>query len=153
MLKKENKKGIAKSQRTPEDEVREELGTLYITSTGDRYAKKDDAVFAETEIQKTKKSKEKRRKVIMTVVEILLKALKQSHCGVYYKTEPIQTLIVQDGSPLLKVNEVDDDTVEEAILGIINEIQPKELQNWIKKERKAEDTHLQLPTDLKQKKS
>ena len=89
----------------------------------------------------------------MTVVEILLKALKQSHWGVYYKTEPIQTLIVQDGSPLLKVNEVDDDTVEEASLGIIKEIQPKELQNWIKKERKAEDTHLQLPTDLKQKKS
>ena len=82
------------------------------------------------------------------MVDILIHILKQKNWGVFYKTEPMQTLTVQDGSPLLKVNEVDDDVIEAAVLDVIENLKTKELVDWTKKE--TEDTTPPLPTDSRQ---
>ena len=64
--------------------------------------------------------------------------LKENNWGVFYKSEPMQTLTIQDDAPLLKINEVDGESVETAILGVIERLRAKDLQDWTKQE--IEDT-------------
>ena len=84
----------------------------------------------------------------MSMVDILINILKENNWGVFYKSEPIETLILQDDSPLLRINEVDNESIEDAVLSVINKLQTKELKDWATKE--TEDTALPSPTDLSQ---
>ena len=86
----------------------------------------------------------------MSMVDILIRVLKENNWGVFYKSEPMQTLTIQDDSPLLKINEVDDESIEDAVLSVIEGLQTKELKDWATKE--TEDTTPPSPTDLNQTK-
>lgn len=138
--------GIRKSHNPYEAKVRQELETVYITSSGSKYLKKMDALCAESQIQQARESREKRRKIIMDMVDILIKVLRENNWGVFYKSEPMQTLTLQDDAPLLRINEVDDESVETAVLSVIEKLQTKDLTNWTKQE--TEDTIPHSPTDL-----
>ena len=87
----------------------------------------------------------------MDMVDILMSVLKENNWGVFYKTEPMQTLTIQNDSPLLKINEVSNDTIESAVLDVIEQLTGKELKDWSQKE--TEDTTPPSPTDLNQTKS
>ena len=143
-----NKVGIKKSQHHFKDEIKRELETVYITTSGDRFLKEMDALCAQSQIQQAKESKEKRRKKIMNMVDILISVLKENNWGVFYKSEPMQTLTLQDDAPLLKINEVDSDSIESAVLNVIQQIKLKDLKDWA--EQETEDTTPPLPTDSKQ---
>ena len=103
-----NKVGIKKSQHHFKDEIQKELDTVYITTSGDRFLKEMDALCAQSQIQQAKESKEKRRKKIMNMVDILISVLKENNWGVFYKSKPMETLDLQDDAPLLSINEVDE---------------------------------------------
>ena len=143
-----NKVGIKKSQHHFKDEIQKELDTVYITTSGDRFLKEMDALCAQSQIQQAKESKEKRRKKIMNMVDILISVLKENNWGVFYKSEPMQTLSLQDDAPLLKINEVDGDLIENAVLSAIEQIKLKDLKDWAEQETK--DTTPPLPTDSSQ---
>ena len=143
-----NKVGIKKSQHHFKDEIQKELDTVYITTSGDRFLKEMDALCAQSQIQQAKESKEKRRKKIMNMVDILISVLKENNWGVFYKSEPMQTLSLQDDAPLLKINEVDGDSIENAVLSAIEQIKFKDLKDWAEQEIK--DTTPPLPTDSSQ---
>ena len=143
-----NKVGIKKSQHHFKDEIKRELETVYITTSGDRFLKEMDALCAQSQIQQAKESKEKRRKRIMNMVDILISVLKENNWGVFYKSEPMQTLTLQDDAPLLKINEVDSDSIENAVLRVIEQIKLKDLKDWAEQETK--DTTPPLPTDSSQ---
>lgn len=143
-----NKVGIKKSQHHFKDEIQKELDTVYITTSGDRFLKEMDALCAQSQIQQAKESKEKRRKKIMNMVDILISVLKENNWGVFYKSEPMQTLSLQDDAPLLKINEVDGDSIENAVLSAIEQIKLKDLKDWAEQETK--DTTPPLPTDSSQ---
>ena len=145
------KKIDTKKYQQFKDEIKIEIDTVYITTAGDKFLKKMDAFRAESQIQQAKESEEKRRKIIMSMVEILIRVLKENNWGVFYKSEPMQTLTLQNDSPLLRINEVDDDVVEGAVLSVIENLKTKELTDWTKKEK--EDTTPPSPTDLSQTKS
>ena len=145
------KKIDTKKYQQFKDEIKTELETVYITTTGDKFLKKMDAFRAESQIQQAKESEEKRRKIMMSMVEILIRVLKENNWGVFYKSEPMQTLTLQNDSPLLRINEVDDDVVEGAVLSVIENLKTKELTDWTKKEK--EDTTPPSPTDSSQTKS
>ena len=151
MLKVKKKIGTEKYQPHFRDEIKTELDTVYITTSGNRYLKKMDALCAQAQIQQAKESREKRRKIIMSMVEILIQVLKENNWGVFYKSEPMQTLTLQNDSPLLRINEVDDDIVENAVLNVIENLKTKELTDWTKRE--TEDTTPPSPTDSNQTKS
>ena len=151
MLKVEKGKDIKKYQHHYKDDIKTELETVYITTSGDKYLKKMDALYAQSQIQKAKESREKRRKVIMSMVDILLNVLKENNWGVFYKSEPMQTLTLQDDAPLLRINEVDNESIETAVLSVIEGLKTKELKDWAQKE--TEDTTLPSPTDSSQKNS
>ena len=148
MIKKIQKNQDMRKYQNYKNEIKTELETIYITTSGDKFIKEIDAFRAQAQIQQAKESKQKRRQVMMSMVDILIHVLKQKNWGVFYKTEPMQTLTVQDGSPLLKVNEVDDDVIEAAVLDVIENLKTKELVDWTKKE--TEDTTPPLPTDSRQ---
>ena len=143
-----NKVGIKKSQHHFKDEIQKELDTVYITTSGDRFLKEMDALCAQSQIQQAKESKEKRRKKIMNMVDILISVLKENNWGVFYKSEPMQTLSLQDDAPLLKINEVDGYSIENAVLSAIEQIKLKDLKDWAEQETK--DTTPPLPTDSSQ---
>ena len=101
--------------------VRSELDFIYITSAGTRYLKKMDALCAEAAIQAIRENKQKKQERTMDYTEIILKAFSDMKWGVYYQSEPMHTLNMQDGAALYKINEVDEDEVERVIKGAIEE--------------------------------
>ena len=149
MLKKVTKKtDIEKSQHHFKDEIKTELETVYITTSGDKFLKKIDAVCAQSQIQQAKEAGEKRRRIIMDMVDILMNVLKENNWGVFYKSEPMQTLTLQNDAPLLRINEVDSEIIENAVLSIIEQLKTKDLTDWSRKETK--DTTPPSPTDSNQ---
>ena len=114
------------------DIIKKELDTIYITSAGSRYIKEVDALKAEAQIQQVRQSKQRRKDRMTKLVDILLDVLKENNWGVFYKSEPMQTLKLQDGAPLLKINEVDSDMVEKAINDVVMNLDNKHLENWDK---------------------
>ena len=137
-----------KSQHLYRNEITTELETVYITTSGDKFLKEIDALCAQSQIQQQKESREKRREMIMDMVDILVNVLKENNWGVFYKSEPMQTLTLQDDAPLLRINEVDGESIEQAILSAIEMLRTKDLKDWTEKE--IEDTTPPSPTDLNQ---
>ena len=82
----------------------------------------------------------------MSMVDILMRVLKENNWGVFYKSEPMQTLTIQDDAPLLKINEVDAESIEDAVLSVIGGLQTKELKDWATKE--TEGTTPPSPIDF-----
>ena len=103
-IKKIQKNQDTKKCQQFKNEINTELETIYITTSGDRFLKEMDAISCQAQIQQARDSKERRRKIIMSMVEILIKVLKENNWGVFYKSEPMQTLTLQNDSPLLRIN-------------------------------------------------
>ena len=101
--------------------VKSEIDFVYITSAGTRYLKEMDALCAEGSIQQAREFNQQKQERTMNYIEVILKALSSMNWGVYYKSEPLHTLNIQDGAALYKVNEVDEDEVERVIEGAIKE--------------------------------
>ena len=101
--------------------VKSELDFVYITSAGTRYLKEMDALCEEAAIQSMREFKQQKQERIMNYTETILKALGDLKWGVYYQIEPMQTLTMQDGAAIYKINEVDKDEVERVIQGAIEE--------------------------------
>ena len=146
-----------KKLRSLYNEVKNELETVYITSSGDKYIKEIDALFAEAQIQKAKGLKkewenlieqQKWRNIKMGIIEAVLNALKEENWGLYYKNEPIRSLNTQEGGMLYEINNVDQDEIERVLANKLKSTQDKG-ENW-----KEHTTHHSLQgEDLKQNKN
>ena len=116
MLKVKKGKDIKKYQHHYKDDIKTELETVYITTSGDKYLKKMDALCAESQIQQAKESKQRRGNKIMDIVNILFKILEENNWGIFYGNNPVRSLDTQDGGTLYEVNKVDLDEVERVLL-------------------------------------
>ena len=101
--------------------VKSELDFVYITSAGTRYLNRLDALCAEGSIQQAREFKQKKQERIMDYIEVMLKVFSDMNWGVYYKSEPMHTLSMQEGAALYKINEVDEGEVERVIERAIEE--------------------------------
>jgi hypothetical protein len=101
--------------------IKTELEKVYITSSGDKYLKKMDALCAESQIQQAKESKQRRRNKVMDIVDILFKVLEENNWSIFYNNKPIRSLDTQDGGTLYEVNKVDLDEIERVILNKLDE--------------------------------
>ena len=54
----------------------------------------------------------------MNTLDLIIRLLAVNNWGLYYKNKPIEQLTVQNDSPLFKVNEVNLESVEKAIIDI-----------------------------------
>ena len=109
--------------------VKSELDFVYITSAGTRYLKEMDALCAEAAIQTIRTFKQQKQERTMDYIEIMLKVFSDKNWGVYYKSEPMHALNMQEGAALYKINEVDEDEVERVIKGAIEECLQTKFQN------------------------
>ena len=105
--------------------VKNELETVYITSTGDKYLNKMDALCAESQIQMVRVSMESKKEKIMDIVELVQTVLRENNWGIYYKSNPMADHPMQDGGTLYKINEVDEEEVERIIIKRQTECQKK----------------------------
>ena len=101
--------------------VKSELDFIYITSAGTRYLDRLDALCAEGSIQQAKELNQTKQERIMDYIEVMLKVFSDMNWGVYYKSEPMHTLNMQEGAALYKINEVNEDEVERVIERAIEE--------------------------------
>ena len=95
--------------------VKNELETVYITSDGRKFIKYEDALYAQSELNSCAEAKLLKEEKNKDIIKLVMDVLKSENWGVYYKTQPMQPLEMQDGNPLYKINQVDDDAVEQAI--------------------------------------
>ena len=112
------------------NEVKSELETVYITSSGDKYIKEMDAFCAEAQIQQAKASQKRWRDKKMGIMELLLKELGEENWGLYYKNEPMRSLNTKDGGMLYEVNSVDLDEIERVLLNKLESTKEKKEDNW-----------------------
>ena len=98
-----------------DQKIKRELETVHITSDGRKFLKHNDALYAQSEIEKGIQIKLSKQRKVMDIVELIMNVLKGENWGVYYKNQPIQPLEMQDGNALYKVNQVDEVEVETAI--------------------------------------
>ena len=99
--------------------IRSELDTVYITSDGRKFLKYIDALYSQSEIDKGIEIKLSKQARVMDIVKIVMDVLKHENWGVYYKNQPMQPLEMQDGNPLYKINLVDDDDIERALINTL----------------------------------
>ena len=109
--------------------VKSELDFVYITSAGTRYLKEMDALCEESAIQSIRENKQQKQERTMDYIEVMLKVFSDMNWGVYYKSEPMHTLNMQEGAALYKINEVDFDEVERVIERAIKECLQTKSQN------------------------
>ena len=99
--------------------IRSELDTVYIISDGRKFLKYIDALYAQSEVDKGIEIKLSKQARVMDIVKIVIDVLKQENWGLYYKAQPMQPLEMQDGAPLYKINLVDDDDIERALINTL----------------------------------
>ena len=121
---------IVKLVRHQYSVIRTELETVFITSSGDKYLEEMDAICAESQIQQVRQSKQEGKDKMTKLVDMLFDILKQNNWGIFYKSNPMHLLSLQDGAPLLEINEVDEDIVEKAINDVIMNPDNNYLENW-----------------------
>ena len=119
-------KSKQKSLEEIKQKIKSELDTVYIDSNGNKYIEYVDALCGQSQINICIKSKLKQKEKTMEIADKVLQVLKSENWGVYYKNQPIQPLEMQDGNALYKVNQVDDDEIEEEIINALTEEKPWE---------------------------
>ena len=102
--------------------IKTELSIVFITSDGKHFAYKEDA-----EIHESNKKKNKDRS-LMTISTIIQKVLEDNNWGIYYKAKPLQNLQVQDGVPLMRVNDVDIQTISQALNKELNHMEERTVE-------------------------
>ena len=104
--------------------IRNELEIIYVTSDGRKFLKYIDALYSQSEIDKGIEIKLSKQERVMDIVKIVMDVLKHENWGIYYKNQPIQPLEMQDGDPLYKINLVDDDDIERALINTLTKDEP-----------------------------
>tara|TARA_A100001011_G_scaffold135564_1_gene142972 strand:- start:12317 stop:12679 length:363 start_codon:yes stop_codon:yes gene_type:complete len=104
-----------------EKEVKRELGIIYISSDGRTFLKEMDARYAQMELNRGIVTNHKKKETVMKIAEIIMMVLKENNWGVYYKSQPMHPLEMQDGNALYKVNQVDESDVESKVIKKLEE--------------------------------
>ena len=99
--------------------MKSELRIIFLAEDGKPFFTEEEAIMHEN------KSQQNEKEVDMTVVDLIKKVIEDNNWGIYYKSKPIQNLQVQDGVPLLRVNEVDLATVSDELSKALNELENK----------------------------
>jgi len=96
-------------------EIKKELETVYVDSSGKKHLDYMEARCAETQILLYRQSKQKQKQRIMDIIELIMKVLKNENWGVFYKNQPMRSLETQEGGTLYEINQVDECEIEKVI--------------------------------------
>ena len=89
---------------------------MYLTSDDKNFLDEHQAIIHESELDTKRKQDRRWEEMKINLTEIVLTVLKNERWGIFFKSEPMQVLPVQDeATTLYKVNEVREDVLVDAI--------------------------------------
>ena len=113
-MKKEAYKSLSRNALIKS--IKTELRIVNLTSDGLNFLDIDKAIIHESELEEKRIEIRRWEKMKDNIAEVVLKILQKNRWGIYFKTEPMQTLPVKDSSAtLFKVNEVKEESLVDAI--------------------------------------
>ena len=96
--------------------IKTEIERVYLTSDDKKFLNEYEAIIHESELEDKRKQNRKWRQMKTDLAEIVLKVLEKERWGIFFKSEPMQSLPVQDSpTTLYKVNEVKEEMLVDAI--------------------------------------
>ena len=118
--------------------LKTELRVVHITTNKKVFLHLSEAIECEFKQEINRNIIKKREKIIMKIYEILSKVLSKNDWGVFFKGEPLQSLPMQEGTTIYKVNEVSTDRLYDAINKSVDNME----NDWEQEEQEK-------PTDSK----
>jgi len=115
--------------------LKTELEIIYITKDGKKFIEVDKALQHEESLEKKRAIIRKRKETVNKINELLLKVLSENNWGIYFKGEPMQSIPMNDGAKVYKVNEVKAERIYE-------EIQKEIESDWQKQNEQTENKSL-----------
>ena len=114
-MKKEVYKSLSRNELIKS--IKTELRIISLTSDDNIFLDTDKAIIHESELEEKRIENRRWEQMKENITELVLKILQQNRWGIYFKSEPMQTLPVKGSSAaLFKVNEVKNDEIVDAII-------------------------------------
>jgi hypothetical protein len=101
--------------------LKTELVQVYLTSDDKTFLSREEALIRELELFKDKENKDKENKMNNDIYNLIAKILAKNDWGLYFKGEPLQSLPIQDGCKMFKVNDVNLDALHGAVMSELNQ--------------------------------
>lgn len=95
--------------------LRTELRVVYVTTNEKVFLNENDALQCEGVEHRKKEKLWEQEKVIMNIQQTILKILADNKWGIFYKGDPLESTLVQDGNTVYRVNEVNADQIIDAL--------------------------------------
>ena len=95
--------------------IKTELTVIYLTSDRKRYLNQYKALIHESGLEENRNKDRRWEEMKTNIAELVCEVLKNKKWGIFFKNEPMQSLPVQDGTTIFKVNEVREDELVDAI--------------------------------------
>ena len=128
--------------------VKTELAIVYIASDGTKHLKETEAIFHEEGLEVTRQQDRRWNNMKTNIAELVLEVLNKEGWGIFFKTEPIQVLPVQDSeTTLYKVNEVNGKQLQESIeIAIQRKADERKVREWENHQTGQNQTDKELST-------
>ena len=110
--------------------LKTELGNIYLTSKDEKFLSREEALIKELEIIENKEHKIEEVKMNnsnFNIYNLIIRILANNDWGLYFKGEPLQSLPIQDGFKMFKVNDVNLDELHDAVM---REIEKGQSETW-----------------------
>ena len=101
--------------------LKTELVQVYLTSDDKTFLSREEALIRELELFKDKENKDKENDMNNDIYNLIAKILAKNDWGLYFKGEPLQSLPIQDGCKMFKVNDVNLDSLHGAVMSELNQ--------------------------------
>ena len=101
--------------------IKTELITIYLTSDNKQYLNEYKALIHESDLEENRNKDRRWEEMKTNIAELVCEVLKNKKWGIFFKNEPMQSLPVQDGTAIFKVNEVKEEKVVDAIKQAVEE--------------------------------
>ena len=101
--------------------IKTELTAVFLTSDGKQFLNEYKALIHESDLEENRNKERKWEEMKTNIAELVCEVLKNKKWGIFFKNEPMQSLPVQDGTAIFKVNEVKEEKVVDAIKQAVEE--------------------------------
>ena len=102
--------------------IKTELRIAHLTTDGNSFLDVNQAIIHESELEDRRKNDRRWEQMKERIAEIVLAVLNKNRWGIYFKSDPMQTLPMKDSSTsLFRVNEVKQDEFIDTIKGHMDE--------------------------------
>lgn len=96
--------------------MKTELAIVRVTTDNKKFLDKYEAFLHEMNLEEKEKQDRSWEKMKQNIADMVLEVLRRNRWGIYFKSEPMQVLPVQESESILyKVNEVNLDEFEQAV--------------------------------------